>query len=132
MLSKPVHGWSEIIIGDWSDRCSYIDDVPFMLLEAMEESCRVNKPVAVKFDAEGWWYLIVFDDFWTYIIEEVDESRLYVVEINRTEIAKELIADIRRDIDDWTHWLCYDDTEDYLSERKKDLLVLCDVVEKRL
>lgn len=132
MLSKPEHGWSRITIGNWSDRCSYIDDVPFELLGALETSCRVNQPVAVKFDAEGWWYLIVFDDFWTYIIEEADETKLYRIKIDREELARELVEDIRRDINDWTMWFDYRGTEDYYSERKKDLLVLCDIVERRL
>ena len=51
----------------------------------------------------------------------------------RDELARELISDIRRDIDEWCEWFCYYHlTEDYISERKKDLLVLCDVVEKRI
>ena len=132
MLSKPEYGWSRITIGDWSDRCSYIDDVPFELLEALETSCRVNQPVTVKFDAEGWWYLIVFDDFWTYIIEEVDETKLYRIKIDREELAKELIADIRKYIDYWTEWDGYCENADYVEERKKDLLALCDIVERRL
>ena len=140
MLSKPKHGWSEITIGDWSDRCSYIDDVPFNLLEALEKSCRTHRPVAVKFDAEGWDYIVVFDQFETHIIStnpnDVDvyfsNFDYHTIEIDRDKLAKELIADIRRDIDDWTHWDYRDHTEDYLSERKKDLLALCNVVEKRL
>lgn len=139
MLSKPKHGWSEITIGDWSDRCSYIDDVPFMLLEAMEESCRVNKPVAIKFDAEGWDYIIVFDQFETHIISTAphslkaqDSYSYYTIEVDRDELAKELIADTRRDIDEWCGFYYEDETEDFISERKKDLLVLCDVLEKRL
>ena len=140
MLSKPVHGWSEITIGDWSDRCSYIDDVPFMLLETMEESCRVNKPVAVKFDAEGWDYIIVFDQCETHIIStnpnDVDtyfgNFDYHIIEIDRDELAKELITDTRRDIDEWCGFYYGDETEDFISERKKDLLALCDAIEKRL
>ena len=134
MLSRPIIGWSKITIGNWSDRCSYIDDVPFMLLEAMEESCRINKPVSVRIDAEGWDYIIVFDQFTTHIISEItDDYTYYSVDIDRDELAKELISDIRRDIDGWCEWFCYHElTEDYISERKKDLLVLCDMLEKRL
>lgn len=61
MLKEPKHGWSQITIGNWSDRCSYLDDVPFLLLEGMEGVCRTGNPVVAKFDAEGWEYLIVFD-----------------------------------------------------------------------
>ena len=134
MLSRPIIGWSKITIGNWSDRCSYIDDVPFMLLEAMEESFRINKPVSVRIDAEGWDYIIVFDQFTTHIISEItDDYTYYSVDIDRDELARELISDIRRDIDEWCEWFCYYHlTEDYISERKKDLLVLCDIVEKRI
>lgn len=134
MLKTPWAGWSKITIGEWSDRCSYLDDVPFMLLEAMEESCRVNKPVSVQFDAEGWAYIIVFDQFTTHIISEItDDYTYYSVDIDRNELAKELASDIRRDIDEWCEWFCYHElTEDYISERKKDLLTLCDIVEKRI
>lgn len=139
MLSKPKHGWSEITIGDWSDRCSYIDDVPFMLLEAMEESCRINKPVAVKFDAEGWDYIIVFNQFETHIISTAphslktqDSYSYHTIEVDRDELAKELIVDTRRDINEWCGFYYGDETEDFISERKKGLLVLCDVLEKRL
>ena len=34
MLDTPKLGWSKIHIGTWSDRCSYLDDVPMKLLEA--------------------------------------------------------------------------------------------------
>lgn len=141
MLSKPEHGWSRITIGDWSDRCSYIDDVPFELLGALETSCRVNQPVAVKFDAEGWDYIIVFDQFETHIIStrvgifSFDDDccySYYTIEIDREELAKELIADIRKYIDYWTEWDGYCENADYVEERKKDLLTLCDIVERRL
>ena len=134
MLSTPNVGWSRITIGEWSDRCSYLDDVPFMLLEAIEESCRINKPVSVKLDAEGWEDIIIFDQFETHIISNLTDTFIhYSVDIDRDELAKELTSDIRRDIDGWCKWFCYQDlTEDYISERKKDLLALCDIIEKRI
>ena len=136
MLSTPNHGWSNITIGNWSDRCSYLDDVPFLLLEALEQSCREHKPVSAKFDAEGWDYIITFDWWHTHVIsEKFDEDgyAYFSIDVNRDDLARELIADIRRDIDGWSSWFCYRNmTEDYILERKKDLLALCDVVEKRL
>lgn len=136
MLATPKHGWSNITIGNWSDRCSYLTDVPFQLLEAMECSCREHKPVSVSFDAEGWEYIITFDWFYTHIISgksEEDSFSYFSIDINRDELAKELISDIRKDIDGWSTWLDYGDmSEDEISERKKDLLILCDIVEKRL
>ena len=36
MLDTPKYGWSHVSIGSWSDRCSYLDDVPMELLKASE------------------------------------------------------------------------------------------------
>lgn len=68
MLSKPEHGWADITIGDWSDRCSYLDDVPIALLSEISCVLETHCPRVLKFDAEGWEYLIVFDDYETHII----------------------------------------------------------------
>ena len=83
MLSKPKYGWADITIGDWSDRCSYLTDVPFQLLEAMCRSCKNHEPVAAKFDAEGWEYTIIFDWLETHIIIEKDGFELNTKEIQK-------------------------------------------------
>lgn len=134
MFSKPKNGWCTITIGEWSDRCSYLDDVPFMVLEGLEESCRTHKPVAAKFDAEGWEYIIVFDWLETHIISDIGgKYELVTVDVNRDELALQAISDIRRDIDGWASWLSYSTmSDDEKEERKKDLLVLCDILSKRL
>jgi len=133
MLAEPKYGWSKITIGDWSDRCSYLDDVPFLLLESIEEACRTGNPAVSKFDAEGWEYLIVFDLFETHIITEVDDGYVLVTEeVKLKSIAEELVQDIRRDLDGWSVWTDYGGmSEDEADERKKDLSILCDIVEKR-
>ena len=72
MLSKPEYGWSNITIRDWSDRCSYIDDIPVMLLDAIYQQLCNNTIQAVGFDAEGYEYIIIFDKFYTHIITYKD------------------------------------------------------------
>lgn len=144
MLSKPKGGWSDITIGNWSDRCSYLDDVPFQLLKAIERVCKKEGIGSVKFDAEGWEYIIVFDLFNTHIISDKldeDEGIFYSVEgfnyfsidTDYRELAKELISDIRRDVDGWSTWFSYRDmSEDEISERKENLLILCEMIEKKI
>lgn len=134
MLSTPIAGWSRIIIGEWSDRCSYVDDVPFLLLEGVEEALRTGNPVAAKFDAEGWEYLIVFDHSQTHIITETDDGySLKTEEILLSDIARRLISDIRRDISQWAAWSVYEDmTPPQIRERKKDLETLCSIIEKMI
>ena len=133
MLTTPQYGWSEIIIGDWYDRCSYLDDVPYKLLEAVDVVNRTGRPYCAKFDAEGYEYIIAFDVHETHIIhcDFEGEYHYYTIEINIKDLARELLSDIRRDLDLWAEWP-FSVSEDEICERKKDLSAWCDVIEKRL
>lgn len=135
MLKTPWCGWSEIIIGNWHDRCSYLDDVPYKLLEAVEDTNRTNRPSSVKFDAEGWQYIIVFDMYHTHIIcydfENDGHYKLCTIDIDLKDLIRDLISDIRRDIDKWSKW-GFDRGYEEIEERKFDLEAWCNVIEKRL
>lgn len=133
MLATPQYGWSEITIGDWHDRCSYLDDVSYELLEAVDATNRTGRPHCVKFDAEGWEYIIVFGMYETHIIHcnFEGEYHYYTIEIHIKDLARELLSDIRKDLDLWAEWP-YSASEDEISERKRDLSVWCDAIEKRL
>ena len=131
MLDKPNGCWSRITIGEWSERCSDADDVPFMLLEALEESCRTYKPIAVKFDAEGYEYIIVFDWIETHIISDKDNKYTYTtIAADRDVLAHQLIVDILADLDDWAAWRSVSDDE--CEERMKDLAIMCDILNRRI
>lgn len=104
MLSKPFAGWSHITIGNWSDKCSYIDDVPVMLLDAVYQQLRNNTPQAVEFDVEGYEYIIIFDEFYTHIITYKDDIIYKTIEVDIEVIAKELVNDIQDDLELWISW----------------------------
>ena len=133
MLKTPQYGWSEITIGSWHDRCSYLDDVPYRLLEAVDYTNRCGRPSSVKFDAEGWEYIIVFDQFDTHIIcyNFEGERNYYTIDINLKDLIKDLLVDIRRDLVAWSEW-GYDTSEYEAEERKADLDAWCNVIEQRL
>lgn len=133
MLTTPRHGWSEITIGDWHDRCSYLDDVPYELLKAVDMVIRTRRPHCAQFDAEGWEYTIVFDRYETHIIhcDFEGEYRYYTIEISIKDLARELLSDIRKDLDSWAEWP-FSASEEEICERKKDLAAWCDAIEKRL
>lgn len=132
MLKHDGVGWGHISIGDWSDRCSYLDDVPYALLDAVEETVRTGHKTVHEFDAEGYEYTIVFGTVETYIISNKDDGTfsLVVIETNIYELAKELTDDIRSNLDAWAKWPG-DISEDEISERKADFEVLCEMIEKR-
>lgn len=133
MLKYDGAGWGHISIGDWSERCSYLDDVPYALLDAIEETARTGHKTVREFDAEGYEYTIVFGTVETYIISDKDDGvySLVVIETSIYELAKELIDDICSDIDTWARWPG-DISEDEISERKADFGVLCEMMGKRI
>lgn len=136
MLHNPKYGWAKIKIGNFEDRCSYVQNVPVQLLKALDHSVRTYEASVVSIDAEGYEYIIVFSQFNTHIImedAEVDQYSLKTINIGYRELARELIEDIRRDLDEWACWMDYDTMpENEQAERAMDLVAMCDVVEGRL
>lgn len=119
MLSKPSCGWTRISLGDFEDQASYLTDVPLDTLDSFISYFRDYKRVGIFCDAEGCDYIIVPDFCETYIIHNADESKLFVVDRNIYDIAREVIEDIERDIDGWAWWDVYDeeDTEEPLKRK---------------
>ena len=135
MLKTPKYGWSEITIGNWSDRCNCHDDVPYRLLEAVDYTNRTQRSSSVKFDAEGYMYIIVFDMCETHIICNNDDFncnwQYTTIDISIKDIIRELIVDIRNNINAWSEW-GFDISDYEAEERKLDLDAWCKVIEKRL
>lgn len=132
MLSKPKYGWSAITVGSWSDRCSYLDDVPTILLRSMINffENKMFSPVAIKFDAEGYEYTLVFDLGVVHIITEQENGyALCSEELDCKQLGKELISDILQEIDGWTKWLSYAHYSDAeLAEREEELRQLAETL----
>lgn len=134
MLKTPKYGWSEITIGSWHDRCSDVfDDVPYRLLEAVDYTNRTSRTSSVEFDAEGWEYIIVFNTNEVHIITcDFDCNWKYnTIEISLKDLIRELLADIRKDLEEWSKW-GFGRSEGEIEERKLDLQAWCNVIEKRL
>lgn len=104
MLSRPVHGWTDITIGDWKDRASYLTSVPCDMLDKVADILENRLPTCVYCDAEGWEYIIVFDHFTTFIIHQEESNQLISVDIKIEDIAKELLKDIKDYFEDWVIW----------------------------
>ena len=135
MLSTPKYGWATIKIGDWHDRCSYLDDVPLLLLDCFEAITRENKPAAIKFDAEGYEYTIVFDWMYAHIITDCFENVGFTytsIKIDVVDLAKELVNDIKNNIDEWVDFVPLDLSDEERELRKNKLLCLCDFIERRI
>ncbi|MEG1564711.1 MAG: hypothetical protein RR365_13440 [Bacteroides sp.] len=142
MLIEPKYGWVTVSIGNWMDRASYLTDVPIDALDAFISSYNRWQPATIKFDAEGWEYIVVIDDYETYIIDYFHDGNLYdkpvltTVKISKGELAKELVNDIQSHFDEWVNW-CSNDSgteelpkyEQTLRDKLKTLKDLIDIPE---
>lgn len=121
MLSKLQFGWTDITIGDWTGKLSYIDDVPGVLLNAFYNVFSNQKPEVVCFDAEGMNYWIVFDLLDTIIITE-DENCQYSVSrqnVGVRELGMQMWNDIYWELKDWAYWVIDDNNAKDYEERKE-------------
>ena len=132
-LETPQHGWSKLHMGSWSGRLSYVDDPAFDLLWAVERALRTKQPSAVRFDAEGHEYIIIFDWYDQFVITDRDTPELTRIDMKLKDVAAALVRDIRKDLDLWAAFPAdAEDSQFELEDRKIDLGILLSVVEKRL
>ena len=113
MLTKPVHGWTHLQFKNFSERASYLTDIPNDCLDAFIHALQTNNPAIVYFDAEGFDYHLISSFYRSYIIRDKEDNKvdIYVIEKDILELAKELIDDIQRDFNEWLNWESYDDGE---------------------
>jgi len=124
MLTKPEHGWTNLQINDFSERASYMTNIPNEFLDAFISALQNSTPAVVFFDAEGWGFHLVASYYCSYIIVDKDDAKLFTVSKNIHALAKELYDDINNNLDDWTNW--YLDESDTEEERKEYRMVLED------
>lgn len=118
MLSKPQHGWTEITIGCFVGDGSYIQDIPVLLLEAFTKAIRYNIPAEITIDEEGSEFTIQTLRS-TTVTTHRSASETYMFAIDVRTLAAELLADLRRDWQDWLTWPPEHDPA--LLDRRKQL-----------
>lgn len=101
MLSRPEDGWSEISIGNWSDRCSYLTDVAVDLLEAVLRAYQTGSVQAVEIEAEGYVYIIVFGSWEIYVITVGESNALTTIDATIDDVAEQLVRDVKKNLADW-------------------------------
>ncbi len=108
MLTRPEHGWATVRIGGHALAVSRIQPVPEMLLTAFIRALSTDGGAVVTFDAEGWqWRMEAGDQTRLTLLTRPPET--HVVPVSLRTLAREALADIRRDLDVWSVW-CDRDT----------------------
>ena len=131
MLAKPWCGWTHVTIGDYDASASYLDDVPVMCMEAFINGINSWLPVCIKFDAEGWNFYIIAEEYHTLVfsnnVNSMSDARINEYDISMFDLAKELISDIEGNLEDWISWESYHPIikgSDEYNERKNKLTSL--------
>ena len=128
MLSTPSCGWTTVTIKErkstksWSGVASYLNSVHHDCLDAFIRYYDTwTVPQCVYFDAEGWDFILVITEFWSYIIERQDNEKLETFEVNADDLCEELIADIENNLSAWSHFDYYIATKKEQEEEKKSI-----------
>ena len=116
MLTKPSHGWTDLHIDNFSERASYLTDIPNDCLDAFIYALQNGNPAVIFFDAEGWDFHLIASYYCSYVVVDKDNAEVYVIDKTIKELAKELYNDINNNFDDWLDWDLYDTIE----EREKN------------
>lgn len=133
MFSIPKHGWVTLTINDWSDRASYLTDVPQDILEGCIAFLKnPARPVSVSFDAEGWEYILIIDHYNTYVIESKDEEKLYHFERSGIKLIEEIYKDISDNLYDWSLWSFDSDRDGQREKDEKEIKCLLEMLRESL
>lgn len=125
MLSAPTAGWCKLTIGDFTGNPSYITDVPTDLLVTFIDYYKKGISAAF-FDEEGADFNLLLSNYTIYIVytDYYGKSSLYTFhDIDINDLAKELITDIKADINAWAHFSASCD-QGLKWENKDRLLIL--------
>ena len=103
MLTRPEHGWATVCLGGRKLDVSCIQPVPEMLLTALIRALTTDGTAELTFDAEGWeWRLAIGPQTCVTIPGESPET--WTVDLSAQVFAREVLMDIRRDMDAWCVW----------------------------
>ena len=107
MLSKPNYGWTNINLGSFNGRGSYLTDIPLDCLNSFINALKYSLPASIHFDEEGSEFILTADFSGVYIISEREKTELIKIEIQFLDLINEVVKDIEDNFNDWLLWTDY-------------------------
>ena len=131
-FSNLNHGWADLTIGNFTCKCSYIQNIPLNILTAWNEF-KNNEHCIIYIDSEGNDNEIIVTDLGIHaivyrgFIEYYDLNKYFNTFEQRFKLLKDLAKDIIDNIDEWVEWLCITDPNspcynNIIKEYKKNIL----------
>ena len=128
------YGWARVEIGDdgsiFAGSASYLNDTPIDFLEEFKRCVDNYSTPTIKCDEEGSEFIIVVDEYRTYVISERDETRFFIWEIDRKEFVKQVLLDIESQLDNATHVMYCDESEEELEKRRNEIVESIEYIRK--
>lgn len=131
MITNSKFRWCTFNVENFNRRVSYLTDVPMDLLDCFLSYFEDNVGICT-FDEEGSEFSLVLTTGYSYILCE--EKDIENIKTSIPDLAKELLSDIKRDMDAWVSWEPrYEDyTEKEILNRKIELKRKMSELEKEL
>lgn len=108
-FSNLKHGWATLTIGDFTCRCSYIQDIPEVIINAYKEFQK-NGYCIINIDNEGYETEIIFSQQGVCAVVYKGFNIYYNLGDYGITDAKtliyELLKDIINNVDEWARWMC--------------------------
>lgn len=132
MFGKPKFGWTIIDIGEYHGDGSYLTDIPFDFLEAAIYSLSNNAPLALFIDEEGTDSYIT-SYYGTTIVNRVASGiATYYMAQDFKDIIEEGVADIEENVGEWASFACFDEDEEIVEFRVRELKKMISKVKEYL
>lgn len=130
MISNPKHGWCNFRLKKFEGTPSYLTDVPLDLLNAFVDLHTKGCGIA-WFDEEGTEFSLVLTPYSLFIIEERGEAPVLhdFSEMVIKNLEKELIDDIKSDLNGWVNFIA-DDNLGKISIHRNEILQKIAILKK--
>lgn len=152
MLTKPRHGWTDVIVCDQNlGTASYLTDVPMDTLISMIAYLQPDNalPFGIQYDAEGYFFgLQEFNDEIFFVHDNTERVPVFEDRFATWQdyygfvsakpfvrmLAGELIADIMDNLEAWVFWeySIEEQTEDERQARRQMLTSKCEELKQLL
>lgn len=125
ILSNPKFGWASVDLGKFKGCVSYLNDIAFEWLEALKVAIENNTIATLYGDEEGSNFYIVLDNYYGFVVEFREETKVIDIDYGIIDFAQELCKAIKTDIKGWANFCEFEDySEVKLKEKENELLEL--------